>query len=175
MRRAPASRHSRRGDSTPEVRSARQGMAHGTYRGRAVSMPPGTKPSYKINIPDCQRFRGGKPLGFAGFSDVIRATPPVSTHESLRDDAMAPTPKHSRQSQSINPMEMAGLGMEIAAPILLGAWVSAHWELGPWPILAGLACGLIGATAHVIVFLKRQQNNSITYNPPPFRSHRDDS
>lgn len=56
-------------------------------------------------------------------------------------------------------MEMAGLGMEIAAPILLGAWVSAYWQLGPWPTLAGLACGLVGATAHVVVFLKRQQES----------------
>lgn len=57
-------------------------------------------------------------------------------------------------------MEMAGLGMEIAAPILLGAWVSAYWQLGPWPTLTGLACGLVGATAHVIVFLKRQQDSA---------------
>lgn len=60
-------------------------------------------------------------------------------------------------NQGINPMEMAGLAMEIAAPILLGAWVSKQWQLGKWPVLAGLALGLVGATAHVVVFLKRQQ------------------
>lgn len=74
--------------------------------------------------------------------------------------------KQSRSNQSINPMEMAGLGMEIAAPILLGAWVSAYWQLGPWPTIAGLACGLVGATAHVIIFLKRQQDSART----PLRS-----
>lgn len=63
----------------------------------------------------------------------------------------------SKNDKSINPMEMAGLGMEIAAPIILGAWVATTWKLGSWPVLAGLALAITGAVAHVLIFLKRQK------------------
>lgn len=72
---------------------------------------------------------------------------------------MNPSKDAKQGSKSINPTEMAGLGMEIAAPICLGVWISSQWSLGIWPILAGLLIGLVGGTAHVIVFLKRQQDS----------------
>ena len=72
-----------------------------------------------------------------------------------------PIQPDSKRDGSINPMEMAGLGMEIAAPIFLGAWASATWNLGPWPVITGLLLGIVGAVAHVLVFLKRQQRAEI--------------
>jgi len=119
------------------------------------------KASYKINIPNCQRFREGKSIGFAGFSALIVAIPLNPANEFGKPNMTNPDSNQSHHNNSINPLEMAGLGMEIAAPILLGAWVSTYWQLGPWPTLAGLAFGLVGATAHVIVFLRRQQASVI--------------
>ena len=126
------------------------------------------KASYKINIPNCQRFREGKSIGFAGFSALIVAIPLNPANEFGKPNMTNPDSNQSHQNNSINPLEMAGLGMEIAAPILLGAWVSTYWQLGPWPTLTGLACGLVGATAHVVVFLKRQQIS--TKRPPRSRN-----
>ena len=124
--------------------------------------------SYKINIPNCQRFREGKSIGFAVFSALIVAIPLNPANEFGSRNMTNPDSNQSHHNNSINPLEMAGFGMEIAAPILLGAWVSAYWQLGPWPTLAGLACGLVGATAHVVVFLKRQQIS--TKRPPRSRN-----
>lgn len=72
-----------------------------------------------------------------------------------------PIPPASKSDGAINPMEMAGLGMEIAAPIILGAWASATWNLGSWPVITGLFLAIVGAVAHVLVFLKRQQRAEI--------------
>ena len=77
-----------------------------------------------------------------------------------------PIQPDSKRDGSINPMEMAGLGMEIAAPIILGAWVSSTWNLGPWPVITGLCLGIVGAVAHVLVFLKRQQRAEILRRQP---------
>ena len=77
-----------------------------------------------------------------------------------------PIQPDSKRDGSINPMEMAGLGMEIAAPIILGAWVSSIWNLGPWPVITGLFLGIVGAVAHVLVFLKRQQRAEILRRQP---------
>jgi len=47
------------------------------------------------------------------------------------------------------------LGTELAAPVLLGAFLSIRYQLGIIPVLAGLILGILTTVTHVLVFLRK--------------------
>jgi F0F1-type ATP synthase assembly protein I len=52
-------------------------------------------------------------------------------------------------------MALAGVGFEIVAPIIVGAWLDAHMSWSPWGILTGLVVGFAGGMLHLFVLMKR--------------------
>lgn len=62
-----------------------------------------------------------------------------------------------RQTKSATEisLQLAGLGTELAAPVLLGAYLSVHFQWGIFPVLAGLFLGITTTVVHVLVFLKK--------------------
>jgi hypothetical protein len=76
--------------------------------------------------------------------------------------AMSRDPQHSIQkpaqktkSATEISLQLAGLGTELAAPVLLGAFFSIQFGWGIAPVLIGLFLGIAGTIAHVLVFLRR--------------------
>jgi len=55
-------------------------------------------------------------------------------------------------------MELSQIGLEMVAPIGLGALLD-HWmDWGPWAMIAGAILGLITGMTHLITFLNRKPN-----------------
>jgi len=48
----------------------------------------------------------------------------------------------------------AGVGVEFAAAVaglaLLGFWIDAHYDTGPWGLLIGAVLGLVGGTYNLV-------------------------
>ena len=68
-------------------------------------------------------------------------------------------------------MQLAGLGAELAAPVLIGAYLNQKLNLGITPVLIGLGLGILSVVTHVVIFLKKNLclNKSrvlLTYNSP---------
>ena len=52
-------------------------------------------------------------------------------------------------------LQLAGLGTELAIPVLLCAFLSVRYSLGLLPVLVGLALGITSTFLHVVFYLKR--------------------
>lgn len=68
-----------------------------------------------------------------------------------------PLQKPSQKTKSATEisLQLAGLGTELAAPVLLGAFFSIQFRWGVTPVLVGLFLGIAGTITHVLVFLRR--------------------
>jgi hypothetical protein len=56
---------------------------------------------------------------------------------------------------------LAQVGLEMVAPIALGVWLDTRFELMPWLTVTGAVLGLVGGMAHLLILLKRfEENNS---------------
>ena len=72
-------------------------------------------------------------------------------------------PPHSTMpSRNLKPpsatalsMQLAGLGAELAAPVLIGAYLNQKLNLGITPVLIGLGLGILSVVTHVVIFLKK--------------------
>lgn len=64
-----------------------------------------------------------------------------------------------------NPRELAKyyslaqVGFEMVAPIALGVWLDTRYELMPWCTVAGVVVGLVGGMIHLLVLLRRFEDN----------------
>lgn len=56
-------------------------------------------------------------------------------------------------------MAIAQVGMEMAAPILVGLLLDYSFGWSPWGVVAGAVFGLIGGLAHLVALSKRQHPN----------------
>ena len=65
-----------------------------------------------------------------------------------------PKPRNNRSATEIS-LQLAGLGTELAAPVLLGAFVSIRYQWGIIPVLAGMILGILTTVTHVLVFLRK--------------------
>jgi F0F1-type ATP synthase assembly protein I len=45
---------------------------------------------------------------------------------------------------------LAQAGLEIAAPIALGAWLDYYFDWSPWAVLIGAGLGTVGGMFHLI-------------------------
>ncbi len=50
---------------------------------------------------------------------------------------------------------LAQVGLEMAAPIALGAFLDARLGWAPWGVVVGAVLGLVGGMAHLLYLLKR--------------------
>jgi len=57
---------------------------------------------------------------------------------------------------------LGSVGLEMVAPIALGAWIDSNYGTMPWCIVAGAVLGLVGGLAHLLLLLKRYQNGDST-------------
>ncbi len=55
-------------------------------------------------------------------------------------------------------MELSQIGLEMVAPIGLGALLDFWLDWGPWAMIAGAILGLAGGMMHLITFLNRKPN-----------------
>ncbi len=54
---------------------------------------------------------------------------------------------------------LSQVGLEMVAPIGIGAWVD-HWrDWGPWCTIAGAILGLVGGVAHLIQILNARSSS----------------
>lgn len=59
------------------------------------------------------------------------------------------------QSATSVAIQLAGLGAELAGPVLIGAYLSHTFGWGITPVLIGLLAGILAMVAHVLVFLRQ--------------------
>jgi F0F1-type ATP synthase assembly protein I len=50
---------------------------------------------------------------------------------------------------------LAQVGMEMAAPIVVGLIVDQNWNTTPWGVAVGAILGLVGGLWHLVVLAKR--------------------
>ncbi len=55
---------------------------------------------------------------------------------------------------------LAQVGLEMVAPIALGAWLDSRYDLTPWGTVVGAVLGLVGGFTHLLVLLKRFEDKS---------------
>jgi F0F1-type ATP synthase assembly protein I len=46
-------------------------------------------------------------------------------------------------------------GIEMVAPLAIGAWLDWQFGLGPWVIVVGAIIGFVGGTIHLIVMAQQ--------------------
>lgn len=63
-----------------------------------------------------------------------------------------PDPKEAARLYSF-----AQVGLEMAVPIAVGAWLDGHYGLRPWGVTIGAVLGLGGGIVHLLVLLRRQE------------------
>jgi len=63
-----------------------------------------------------------------------------------------PAPKDMSSTQVA--LQLGSLGSELVLPAIVGAILSAQLHWGKSPILIGLALGIFGSTAHLLLLLK---------------------
>src|SRR5262249_13896238 len=54
--------------------------------------------------------------------------------------------------------ELSQIGLEMVAPIGLGAWLDYWRGWGPWGAIAGAILGLIGGMAHLVAIRNKQSS-----------------
>jgi hypothetical protein len=59
---------------------------------------------------------------------------------------------------------LAQVGLEMVAPIGIGAWLDYMLGWRPWLTVAGAVVGFVGGLAHLLALLNRQPNESQTEN-----------
>jgi len=50
---------------------------------------------------------------------------------------------------------LAQVGMEMAAPIVVGLLIDQNFETGPWGVAVGAVVGLVGGLWHLVVLARR--------------------
>jgi F0F1-type ATP synthase assembly protein I len=73
----------------------------------------------------------------------------------------------SRPSDMGFYLALAGVGVEMVVPIIVGAWLDSYYGWNPWGILVGVILGFLMSLTHLVVLLKRRW--------PPDKPRRDGS
>lgn len=60
-----------------------------------------------------------------------------------------PDPKQAREFGYYFALSQAGL--EMVAPMILGAWIDYQFGCKPWATIIGVVVGFVGGTAHLII------------------------
>jgi F0F1-type ATP synthase assembly protein I len=55
---------------------------------------------------------------------------------------------------------LAQVGVEMAAPIGLGAWLDYYFRWTPWLTVTGAVLGFVGGLVHLLALLNKQPNGS---------------
>ena len=50
---------------------------------------------------------------------------------------------------------LAQVGLEMVAPVAVGAYLDSRLGWAPWGVVGGAVLGLVGGLAHLLVMLKR--------------------
>lgn len=61
---------------------------------------------------------------------------------------------------------IAQVGLEMVAPIAIGVLADSYLSWAPWGVVVGVIVGFVGGLAHLLVMLKRFEENG-TGKPPP--------
>ena len=52
-------------------------------------------------------------------------------------------------------MALGQLGLEMAAPIVLGLWLDSHFQTQPWLTVAGAVVGFVGGMTHLLIVVNQ--------------------
>jgi ATP synthase protein I len=63
---------------------------------------------------------------------------------------------------------LAQVGLEMAAPLLLGAWLDRWLEWGPWGLIGGAVMGFAGGLFHLVSMV--QSHDAKQKKPPEDRT-----
>ena len=61
------------------------------------------------------------------------------------------------RSQLAYYAELSQVGVEIAAPIGLGAWLDGYLGWSPWLVITGTLLGFVGGMAHLLAIVSRPE------------------
>lgn len=55
---------------------------------------------------------------------------------------------------------LAQVGLEMAVPPGIGAWIDHAWGTGPWAVIVGAVLGLSGGLAHLVQLTRREERRA---------------